>query len=115
MAALAHERRRFDLVVVDPPSFASRGASAAGALRAYGRLTRLALDLLAPDGVLVQASCSARVTTPDFVRTVGDAASARGSPLLIHERTGHPVDHPVAFPQGEYLKALFASPQSEDR
>ena len=62
MAALARRGRRFDVVVVDPPSFAARRSSVPAARRAYGRLTAHALALLEPGGLLVQASCSSRVT-----------------------------------------------------
>ncbi len=94
MAQLARAGRRFDLVVVDPPSFAQRQADVDRALRAYERLTRLALGLLRPGGVLVQASCSSRVTARQFFDTVTTAARSAGRPLREIERTGHDtVDH----------------------
>ena len=107
MAQLARTGRRFDLVVVDPPSFAQRQSDVETALRGYARLTRLALDLLRPGGVLVQASCSSRVTAPQFFDTVTTAGRAAGRPLREIERTGHDVDHPVRFREGEYLQAGF--------
>jgi 23S rRNA (cytosine1962-C5)-methyltransferase len=100
---LAGLDRRFDVVVVDPPSFASRQSQVARALRAYAALTRLAVAVLRPGGVLVQASCSSRVKSDQFFETVLAAA-----PLREIRRTGHPVDHPITFEQGAYLKALFA-------
>jgi 23S rRNA (cytosine1962-C5)-methyltransferase len=109
MARLADQGRTFDLVVVDPPSFASRQTQVTGALRAYGRLTELALRLLEPGGTLVQASCSARVRSEEFFDAVRSAAVRSGAQLADVERTGHAVDHPVGFPEGEYLKALFAT------
>ncbi len=107
MARLGRERRTFDLVVVDPPSFAQRQSSVATALRAYTRLTHLALRLVRGGGVLVQASCSSRVPTDRFFETVEGAAVHGGYRLREIDRTGHDVDHPVTFPQGEYLKAGF--------
>lgn len=109
MAEMADHGRRFDLVVVDPPSFASRQAQVAGALRAYGRLTELALRLVEPGGTLVQASCSARVRSEEFFDSVHAAAGRAGVQLAEVARTGHAVDHPVGFPEGEYLKALIAT------
>ena len=108
MAAMARRGRRFDVVVVDPPSFAARQASVGAARRAYGRLTTLALALVEPGGLLVQASCSSRVTSDEFVDTVFTAAHAAGHHLTPVARTGHPLDHPIGFPEGAYLKALFA-------
>ncbi|MEM9745404.1 MAG: class I SAM-dependent methyltransferase [Actinomycetota bacterium] len=107
LESLRSDRRTFDLVVVDPPSFTRRAADLAGALRAYGRLTSLALDVLEPGGVLVQASCSARVDVDDFHRTVGDAAASAGWWLDEFDRTAHDVDHPVSFAEGAYLKAGY--------
>lgn len=109
MAELVARRRRFDVVVVDPPSFASRRASVPAALHAYGRLTGLAVRLVEPGGVLVQASCSSRVAADDFEAAVERGARAAGRRLDITERTGHPLDHPIGFPQGAYLKAIFAT------
>ena len=107
MADLARQDRRFGLVVVDPPSFAQRQSNVEGALRAYGRLTQLALGLVTAGGVLVQASCSSRVPAPAFFDAVESAALAADRPLRALTRTGHDIDHPVGFAQGEYLKAGF--------
>jgi hypothetical protein len=57
---------------------------------------------------LVQASCSSRVETAEFFQTIHKTALKEKRPLREIERTGHPVDHPVGFPEGEYLKCLFA-------
>ena len=100
---------RFDVVVLDPPSFASRQSQVERALRAYAALTRLGVALLRPGGVLVQASCSSRVPADDFFDTVWTAARDAGRPLHEIRRTGHAIDHPIAFPQGAYLKAIFAT------
>ncbi len=108
LTEMAAARRRFDVVVVDPPSFASRRDQVPAARRAYARLTGLAVAVLAPGGTLVQASCSSRVTADDFYDTVERAARAAGRPLRVTARTGHAADHPIGFPEGAYLKALFA-------
>ena len=108
LGELAAAGRDFDLVVVDPPSFANRQADEERALTVYARLTRLALAVLRPGGDLVLASCSARVTADDFFACVLDAARRAGRPLDEIERTAHPADHPVGFPEGAYLKCLFA-------
>jgi 23S rRNA (cytosine1962-C5)-methyltransferase len=55
----------------------------------------------------VQASCSSRVPAADFFDTVESAAAGAGRPLREISRTGHDIDHPVTFPEGEYLKAGF--------
>ncbi len=107
MVSLARAGKDYDIVIVDPPSFAQRQANVDGALRAYTRLTHLALRLVRPGGTLVQASCSSRVSAEQFFDTVLDAAVAAGRPVTEIARTGHDVDHPVTFREGAYLKVGF--------
>ncbi|MEQ1702990.1 MAG: class I SAM-dependent methyltransferase, partial [Ilumatobacteraceae bacterium] len=99
---------KFDVVIVDPPSFTPRAASIERALTQYALLTSKAVKLVRPGGVLVQASCSSRVTADDFHSTVSHAAAQAGRPLEEFKRTAHALDHPVTFAQGSYLKAVFA-------
>jgi 23S rRNA (cytosine1962-C5)-methyltransferase len=108
MEGLARSGTRFDTVVVDPPSFAKEARQAAGALDQYGRLTRLALRVLAPGGLLLQASCSSRVAAEDLFLRIHQVAREAGRPLEEVDRTGHPLDHPVRIPENAYLKALLA-------
>ena len=96
-------------MIVDPPALAKREDEVGGALAAYARLTRLALGVLAPGGTLVMASCSSRVSAERFYATVNGAAQQAGRPLHEIDRTGHAIDHPVRFPEGAYLKCLFAT------
>lgn len=109
MATLEATGRRFDLVIVDPPSFASRASQVPGALNAYARLTEQAVVLLEPGGTLLQASCSSRVDADRFAERVEAGARAAGRPLHSSRRTGQPLDHPVGFPEGAYLKAVVAT------
>ncbi len=104
----AHTGRVFDVVIIDPPSFAKRRSEIDKAVGAYQRLTRLGLGVLAPGGILVQASCSSRVDKESFFSAIHQAAQYAGRPLKEIERTGHALDHPIGFPEGEYLKCLFA-------
>ena len=106
---LSAEGQRFDLIIVDPPSFAKRAVEVRGALALYARLTRLALSVLSADGVLVMSSCSSRVSPDAFFDAVLRAAADAGRPLRELRRTGHALDHPIGFPEGEYLKCLFAT------
>lgn len=108
LARLGKSRRRFDVVIVDPPAFARRQTQVAQALVTYARLTRLGLGVLRPGGTLVQASCSSQVGAEPFFEEINRAAAQAGRPLREIERTGHPLDHPIGFKEGAYLKCLFA-------
>ncbi|MCB9419085.1 MAG: class I SAM-dependent methyltransferase [Ardenticatenaceae bacterium] len=101
------DRRRFDLVIIDPPSFAKSQAEVDGAKAAYSRLVRLGLDVLNRNGTLVMASCSSRVAADEFFELVSETAKKVGRPLHELERTTHALDHPIGFPEGAYLKCLF--------
>ena len=90
----------FDMVIVDPPSFAKSTAEVERALAAYARLARLATGLLTPGGILVMASCSSRVTADAFFDTVTQAARQAGHSLTELRQTGHALDHPITFPEG---------------
>lgn len=107
MERLAAAGERFDLVVVDPPSFAHRASDRAGALRAYRRLADLGVELTADRGWYVQSSCSSRVGAEDLRETVRAAIDDAGRDRELRLHTGHAVDHPVGFPQGEYLSTTF--------
>ncbi|MGH7591759.1 MAG: class I SAM-dependent methyltransferase, partial [Gemmatimonadales bacterium] len=108
LRAYERARRRFDLVVVDPPAFAKSKAALAGALRGYHEINLRAMRLLAPGGVLVTASCSFHLRRSDFVEMISAAAadSGRGLTLLRHLSPG--IDHPevVTIPETGYLKGV---------
>src|SRR4051812_13827843 len=93
---------RFGLIILDPPSLAKRESEKPGALRAYRKLVESALAWLAPNGILVVASCSAHVTPEEFFSTV-----LKASKLKEFRRTENPPDHPATFPEARYLKCIY--------
>jgi 23S rRNA (cytosine1962-C5)-methyltransferase len=103
--------RRFDLIIVDPPSFARNKAQTEAALQAYRRLNTLALRCLSPDGILASSSCTSQVSPTAFKKMLGEAASAAKRRCRIIHEAGHPLDHPVlaAFPESRYLKFVLAT------
>ncbi len=108
LAELVKQKKQYQLVIIDPPAFAVRRAQVPEALVAYGRLAQLGVNLLAPGGDIVLASCSNPVSPEDFRQTVCDAAARAGRPLRQIVETGHALDHPLDFAESRYLKCLFA-------
>jgi 23S rRNA (cytosine1962-C5)-methyltransferase len=109
--AARRQRRRWDLVICDPPSFAPSEKAKPRAMAAYRALHRACAAVLEPGGLFCASSCSSHVTASDFLTTLDDAAL--GVPLSLLELFGHPVDHPTlaAWPEGRYLKfAVLARP-----
>jgi len=108
LAALKKSERRFDLVVCDPPAFAKSQKAVAGALAGYASLNRAALAVLAPGGLLVTCSCSARISADQFFDAVREAAFKARVELQLVEERHQPPDHPVSpqFKEGRYLKCF---------
>lgn len=103
----AHKSRQFDLIVLDPPSFAKREAERAGATRAYERLAELGISHLAGGGILVACSCSAHVTAEEFFGAVRRSAAKCAFHFREIQTTRHAPDHPATFKEAEYLKAIY--------
>ena len=103
---LEEAERKYDLIITDPPSLAKREAEREGARRAYSRLNAAALRRLRSGGILLAASCSAHVSAGEFYQAVETAARESGRPWKELWRSGHAPDHPAAFREAEYLKAV---------
>src|SRR5664279_3619594 len=99
--------RKFDLVILDPPSLAKREIERPGAIRAYGRLALSGIEHLRPGGILVACSCSAHVTAKEFFEAVRKSAVSAGRTFRELRTTGHAPDHPATFKEAEYLKAIY--------
>lgn len=103
------EKRRFDLIILDPPSFAHSKKNVYSALRGYTRLNQLALALLEPGGLLASASCTSYVSPEMFRDMLATAAANSGKRIQIIHDAGQPLDHPVPahFLEGRYLKFML--------
>lgn len=105
---LAHNPdRKFDLVILDPPSLARRETERAGAIRAYEKLAGTGIAHLRRNGILVACSCSGHVSQEEFFGAVRAAARRSERRLLEWQTTGQPPDHPATFKEAAYLKAIY--------
>lgn len=100
-------KRKFNLIVLDPPSLAKREAERAGAIRAYARLTALGIKHLSLDGILLACSCSAHVSAEEFFQAVRQNAAKSGRRFTEYQTKRHAPDHPATFKEAEYLKAIY--------
>jgi 23S rRNA (cytosine1962-C5)-methyltransferase len=105
----ANADRRFELIILDPPSFAKREAERAGAIHAYEKLAMLGINQLVRGGILLACSCSAHVTAEEFFGAVLRSAAKAGRKFEELKRTQHAPDHPARFKEAEYLKAIYLS------
>jgi 23S rRNA (cytosine1962-C5)-methyltransferase len=113
LARYADEGRDFDMVILDPPSFAKSKQSRYAALRAYTRLNTLALRCVRPGGLLATASCTSQVGPEVFKELLAAAGAGAGRRLQIIHEAGQPLDHPAPahFPEGRYLKFVVGRVQ----
>ncbi|MCG8671375.1 MAG: class I SAM-dependent rRNA methyltransferase [Pseudomonadales bacterium] len=106
---LVEEKRRYDIVVIDPPAFIKRKKDFAKGLQAYVQTNQLAMRLLAPDGILVSASCSMHLPHDALMDVVRKAGRHIDRHVTVFAQGSQGMDHPVhpAIPETQYLKAVF--------
>jgi 23S rRNA (cytosine1962-C5)-methyltransferase len=107
----ADRRRRFDLIVCDPPTFSQGPAGQFQVARDLARLAAGCALVLETGGLLVFATNSTKVSAAEVDKALGEGGAAAGADLRIVERVGLPPDYPVApgFPEGNYLKVVVAA------
>lgn len=104
------EKRRFDLVILDPPKLIdSRNALDRGC-RAYQFLAESGFELLAPGGVMFSFSCSGLMVPELFHKITASAAAAAKCDAKILGFLQQAPDHPVdlATPETLYLKGIIS-------
>jgi 23S rRNA (cytosine1962-C5)-methyltransferase len=99
---------RWDLIVLDPPSFTRNRASVPDALRGYKEIHLRALKLLKTGGTLATFCCSHHVDAGLFQDTVLSAAYDAHRILRRVATYSQSPDHPIIpmIPETEYLKGF---------
>ena len=109
-AVKPHERviPRFDMIILDPPSFTRNRASVPDALRGYKEIHLRALKLIKPGGVLATFCCSHHVSAELFLDSLLSAAFDTRRVLRRVATYAQSPDHPVIpmIPETEYLKGF---------
>lgn len=104
---LVNEKKQFDVVVIDPPSFAKSKREIVLAKKKYAQLAKLGGQLVAKNGLLVLASCSSRVTADEFFQINSETLKDSRRYFEFSGKTFHDIDHPIGFPEGAYLKCGY--------
>lgn len=107
LTELVEEGKVFDLVVIDPPSFAKSKNEEILAKRKYEELAEIGCKLVAKKGVLILASCSSRVSAEDFFIINEMVLESSGRNYKVFDKKYHDIDHPVNFKEGAYLKCGY--------
>lgn len=109
VAEAQKEKKLWDIVITDPPSFAPNQKAVESAKEAYAKVFADSLKLVKDKGYFAASSCSGHINFELFLEIVQDALSRskrRGKVLLIK---GQPEDHPFPFalPEMRYLKFVY--------
>lgn len=109
LAGYVSAKRKYDVVVLDPPAFAKSRKQVEAAARGYKEINLRGLRLLKPGGILVTCSCSQLVSEATLLEILAEASLDAGKTLRILERRTQAQDHPVLLtvPETHYLKCLI--------
>ncbi|TFE69583.1 class I SAM-dependent rRNA methyltransferase [Methylacidiphilum caldifontis] len=104
------EREKFDLVILDPPSFTKTKAQKDSAFRGYHEIHLRALRLLDSGGFLASFCCSHHITMEEWKELISRACWETSSRLRYLGCLPQSPDHPILFniPETEYLKGVLA-------
>ncbi len=104
----AQDKRRFGVVIADPPAFVRSKKDLGSGLKGYRKLARMAAALVTEPGFLCLGCCSHHVSPEQFAAETwaGIREAGRGGRLLRSAGAG--PDHPThpALPESAYLKFL---------
>lgn len=100
---------KFDMIVIDPPSFMKARKDMVSASKAYKELNLTAMQSLADGGILITFSCSHNMPNEAFSDILKSAAKDAGKRTRVLRRCHQAEDHPIAkaIPETEYLKGYF--------
>ena len=106
---MERQEAKFDLIILDPPSFTKTKGKLSDALRGYKEIHLRALKLLTADGLLATYCCSHHVSAAEFAGVINEATVDAKKTLrqLAVYRQG--LDHPIipTLPETEYLKGAL--------
>jgi 23S rRNA (cytosine1962-C5)-methyltransferase len=105
---LARKQRRFDVMILDPPTFSTSKVS--GVFRVeknYDKLLKAALPLLKEDGVMLACTNTARLNPEDFLDGIQATLHDCGRTIRQQHYVPQPPDFPVHRDEPAYLKTVW--------
>lgn len=96
----------FDVVVLDPPSFARNKKKTFSVAKNYGELIEESVDLLNETGTIIASTNAANVSPKQFKQMIESAFEAKNVTFKNSQNYTLPSDFATnpAFPEGDYLK-----------
>jgi 23S rRNA (cytosine1962-C5)-methyltransferase len=108
LARAARKGERFDLVILDPPSYSSTKKGRFVADSDYAEVAAQALALLAPAGRLLASTNHRGISPSRFRRMLFDAGRAAGIELAQVKDLPPPLDYPLPPGGDPPMKAVLA-------
>lgn len=111
LKAMDRGSRRFDLIVLDPPSFVKKKSALEGALAGTKEILLRSMKMLNEDGFLAVFSCSYHVDDNLLMQTSMSAAHDVKKKLRVVRFLKQAADHPIDpfIPETYYLKGFLFS------
>lgn len=99
----------FDVVILDPPSFARSKKHTFSAEKDYTDLLSQAIQITNKDGIIVASTNSSKFGMTKFKGFIDKAFKNTGSKYKIREEFSLPTDFKTipTYPEGNYLKVVF--------
>ncbi len=103
------EEKTFDMVILDPPSYAKSKGFTFSSAKDYTGLIKDAIDLTNTGGMIVASTNNSSVTREKFKAMIDDAFKEKKANYKIIEEFGLPKDFAVndKLKESDYLKVVF--------
>ena len=100
------QKKKFDVVILDPPAFCKSADQIKDAYRGYRDINSTAMKIVASGGFLITCSCSHYMTMPLFEKMLIEAARQSGRVVRSVEVKTQAPDHPslLCAEETQYLK-----------
>lgn len=107
---LAEQGERYDVILMDPPSFSTTTKNRFTTSGGTAQLVTLAANLLETGGLLITSSNHQKVDLAEYLKELRRGGLAAGCSMNVIKTAGQAEDfpYPVTFPEGRYLKYVMA-------
>lgn len=98
----------YNLIILDPPSFARNKKKTFSVAKDYGRLIEDSVEILTEEGMIIASTNAANLPIKKFQQAIEAALKKKNVNFRLTESYRLPADFPVSnFEESNYLKVLF--------
>lgn len=105
----ARKQLRYDVIVLDPPSFARNKKKVFSVAKNYGDLVKDSVDILEKEGLLIASTNAANISLEKYKKMIIEALEEKQVRYQFKETYQLPSDFKTNkhFEEGNYLKVFF--------